>query len=229
MTRTILILIALTSAAPAAVWLPVIDSTGNAYYLASDPSETPVSFADALVAVNAMDLQAGYPAAYGASTYRNPAALYFLPTDWELYMGWFEDDLPVGQAEWREDSWATGDLASYRVGMRAVTSPHEGDANNDGLVDVVDLGILAQNYGSECGMWWSAGDFNLDGAVDVVDLGILAKNYDWTTAAVVPEPCMLTLMCFPILACRHLGRSASLGNPAGQGNLGRHPTRGVLV
>ncbi|NLE28744.1 MAG: hypothetical protein GX629_03625 [Phycisphaerae bacterium] len=59
-----------------------------------------------------------------------------------------------------------------------------GDANNDGKVDVGDLGILAANYGRDLqaqgvdsSLWWSLGDFNDDGKVDVGDLGILAANY----------------------------------------------------
>jgi hypothetical protein len=63
-----------------------------------------------------------------------------------------------------------------------------GDANNDGMVDVGDLGILAANYGVTNNATWIMGDFNGDGAVDVGDLGILAAHYgtnasnaDWTT------------------------------------------------
>jgi hypothetical protein len=51
-----------------------------------------------------------------------------------------------------------------------------GDANNDGMVDVGDLGILAANYGGS-GKSWGQGDFNGDGLVDVGDLGILAAHY----------------------------------------------------
>ena len=51
-----------------------------------------------------------------------------------------------------------------------------GDANDDGTVDVGDLGILAANYG-QSDKNWSQGDFNSDGVVDVGDLGILAANY----------------------------------------------------
>ncbi len=52
-----------------------------------------------------------------------------------------------------------------------------GDANKDGKVNVVDLGILATNYGKTSGTSWETGDFNDDGNVNVVDLGILATNY----------------------------------------------------
>jgi hypothetical protein len=59
-----------------------------------------------------------------------------------------------------------------------------GDANNDEIVDVGDLGILAANYGRNLTAeailkeeQWFLGDFNSDGVVDVGDLGILAANY----------------------------------------------------
>jgi len=55
--------------------------------------------------------------------------------------------------------------------------PITGDANLDGRVDVVDLGILATNYGRTASTTWAMGDFNNDGKVDVLDLGLLATNY----------------------------------------------------
>jgi hypothetical protein len=51
-----------------------------------------------------------------------------------------------------------------------------GDANEDGMVDVGDLGILAANYGGS-NKSWTQGDFNDDHLVDVGDLGILAAHY----------------------------------------------------
>jgi hypothetical protein len=51
-----------------------------------------------------------------------------------------------------------------------------GDANEDGVVDVFDLSILAANYGGS-GMTWENGDFNNDGVVDALDLSIMAANY----------------------------------------------------
>jgi hypothetical protein len=58
-----------------------------------------------------------------------------------------------------------------------VRSAVKGDANWDSAVDVVDLGLLATNYGQSSGASWAGGDFSLDGAVDVTDLGLLATYY----------------------------------------------------
>jgi hypothetical protein len=51
-----------------------------------------------------------------------------------------------------------------------------GDANNDGAVDVADLGILATNW-QQSPRDFSHGDFDYSGTVDVADLGILASNW----------------------------------------------------
>jgi hypothetical protein len=86
---------------------------------------------------------------------------------------------------------------STTVTWNWIGPPHDGDANGDNTVNVVDLGTLAKNYGAASGATWAMGDFNGDGAVDVVDLGILAKNYDWvgtTGGAAVPEPATLSML-----------------------------------
>ena len=71
---------------------------------------------------------------------------------------------------------------------------HMGDANSDGNVNVVDLGVLAKNYGT-VGKHWDDADFSGDGEVNVVDLGVLAKNYDWTSGgSAIPEPMSLVLL-----------------------------------
>lgn len=52
-----------------------------------------------------------------------------------------------------------------------------GDTNDNGMVDVIDLGNLATNYGATSGKTWVQGDFDLNGTVDVIDLGNMATNY----------------------------------------------------
>ncbi len=75
---------------------------------------------------------------------------------------------------------------------------HGGDADEDGNVDVTDLGLLATNYGLS-GKVWADGDYNGDGNVDVSDLGILATEYGWSAeVAAVPEPSTLILLGFGV-------------------------------
>lgn len=77
-----------------------------------------------------------------------------------------------------------------------------GDANLDGRIDVVDLGILSTHWGL-AGNWY-AGDFNGDNIVNQEDLDILVASYDmeydiyWTngpqTLVPIPEPSTLILV-----------------------------------
>jgi hypothetical protein len=77
---------------------------------------------------------------------------------------------------------------------------HPGDANNDGAVNVGDLGILAGNWQqvTVLGKSWQEGDFTGDDIVNVGDLGVLAGAWGWTGTPVpgapVPEPASLTLL-----------------------------------
>jgi hypothetical protein len=75
-------------------------------------------------------------------------------------------------------------LDHIKITGESIQQQHQlsGDANDDGVVDVGDLGILAANYGMSSGATWDMGDFNGDGAVDVGDLGILAANYGTSTS-----------------------------------------------
>jgi hypothetical protein len=72
------------------------------------------------------------------------------------------------------DFFLTSDLTRpWFVDPDATALP--GDADNDGDVDVQDLGRLASNW-QRLGNW-SMGDFNIDGVIDVADLGLLASNW----------------------------------------------------
>jgi len=61
-----------------------------------------------------------------------------------------------------------------------LVSPYiPGDANNDGVVDSTDLGILGGSWGSATGdpKYDPCADFNSDGVIDSTDLGILGLNW----------------------------------------------------
>ncbi|MEM7680496.1 MAG: glycoside hydrolase family 30 beta sandwich domain-containing protein [Planctomycetota bacterium] len=72
----------------------------------------------------------------------------------------------------------------------------EGDANGDGVVDLLDFDILAQNFGAGPGAVGgeTIGDFNADGAVNLLDFDVLAQNFGATAPAVVPEPASFALL-----------------------------------
>ncbi len=75
--------------------------------------------------------------------------------------------------------WAMRTLYIDDVSFAPAQIKIPGDANNDGKVNVSDLGILATNYGMTGGATWEKGDFNNDQKVNVSDLGILATNYGY--------------------------------------------------
>lgn len=49
-----------------------------------------------------------------------------------------------------------------------------GDINRDGKVDIVDIGIAIDNYGSTTA---NISDLNHDGKVNIIDIGIIIDNY----------------------------------------------------
>jgi len=65
---------------------------------------------------------------------------------------------------------------TYPHPLRSEITPSfkRGDLNEDGRVDVIDLGILLLNWGSTSR---PAADINQDGRVDVIDFGILLSNW----------------------------------------------------
>jgi len=54
-----------------------------------------------------------------------------------------------------------------------------GDINSDGIVDYLDLNVIARAFGSEPGQlrWDSRADLNNDGIIDYLDINLCAKNY----------------------------------------------------
>src|SRR5674476_403560 len=85
---------------------------------------------------------------------------------------------------------AAVELILGAIGARLLFPSHAaqlpGDANNDGVVNISDLAILAAHYGTTSGATWSVGDFNGNGAVNISDLSILAAH--WGNVLVVPAP-----------------------------------------
>jgi hypothetical protein len=80
---------------------------------------------------------------------------------------------------------------------------HGGDANGDGLVNVGDLGIVAQNWG-RTGLSWSQGDFNDDTILNVGDLGVLAMAWgqSFSPSSPLPEPTSLLLIGSALMLLR---------------------------
>ena len=75
-------------------------------------------------------------------------------------------------------------IESYGSMMVDVTSPtptpsggnKPGDVNNDGVVNIIDIGIIIDNYGSSPPTDNKA-DLNKDNIVNIIDIGIVIDNY----------------------------------------------------
>ncbi|MEM7682478.1 MAG: SUMF1/EgtB/PvdO family nonheme iron enzyme [Planctomycetota bacterium] len=92
----------------------------------------------------------------------------------------------------------------FRVATFAVFAPLPGDANGDGVVDLLDFDVLAQNFGQGPGFGGSAagGDFNTDSVVDLLDFDILAQNFgvSGNSPTTIPEPATLGLVALASLS-----------------------------
>jgi hypothetical protein len=86
----------------------------------------------------------------------------------------------------RRDLDADGDVDADDVDMliHEVAGTEYGDANLDGAVDGVDLGIVTGSL-FQSGLGWAGGDFNFDGVTDVRDFNIWNQHKFF---AVVPPP-----------------------------------------
>jgi len=78
-------------------------------------------------------------------------------------------------------------LSGFTLNVRSTPVVLPGDANGDGMVNLVDFSLLATAFGTAD----SSADFNGDGFVNLVDFSILAANFGNTAADVVAAPVML--------------------------------------
>ncbi len=73
----------------------------------------------------------------------------------------------------------TGELfdGTAFVGTDIIFVNHAGDANNDGIINALDLGVINANWNPN---YNSNADFNKDGIVNALDIGILNVNFGET-------------------------------------------------
>ena len=86
-------------------------------------------------------------------------------------------------------------LAALALGTEVQAHPIPGDANDDNVVNLLDLGVVGDNW-KGTGKGWEEGDFTGDSKVDLLDLGVVGDNWTVTYTkgtAPVPEPTTLII------------------------------------
>ncbi|MEM7680855.1 MAG: Type 1 glutamine amidotransferase-like domain-containing protein [Planctomycetota bacterium] len=108
--------------------------------------------------------------------------------------GFFDFNTWTGLTNTSEEGWSTAN-GNLIVGPPVVLPPDlPGDANGDGLVDLLDFDVLAQHFGSNTGAGPAEGDFNADGVVDLLDFDVLAQHFGSSAPGAVPEPASLAVL-----------------------------------
>ena len=90
-----------------------------------------------------------------------------------------------------------------------VSLAHLGDANNNAIVDIQDLTIVANNW-QKPSATWSAGDLNLDGTTDIQEFTLVANNWQQTSTFSLSPPLLVSLSNTPIPEPAALPRRATL-------------------
>ena len=79
----------------------------------------------------------------------------------------------------RNPSCATNTDCSCTTSPTSTPTPVIGDVNGDGLVNIVDIGLIVDNYKKTGSPGFIPEDLNNDGVVNIVDLGIVIDHYQF--------------------------------------------------
>ena len=115
----------------------------------------------------------------------------------ELYDHNTDSDEKVNIANLRENSELVSHLSErLRAGWQGALPPHQGgdfatlflpwDVNNDGIVDVEDLLLVANSFESDA-LEYPKVDVNKDGHVDIIDLLFVASHLGESSGAAAPK------------------------------------------
>ena len=134
----------------------------SSYYAYIDEYEEPITFLREVTSVSTSNLECGV-----LLPISEPNHFYLF----ELW-AYGTDDLMVGKLM---VPYHNGHGWDYRFRI----SPLVGDLNNDGVVDIFDVVILAKAFGSKPGdpNWNPDADLNNDGVVDIFDVVILVNEF----------------------------------------------------
>lgn len=94
-----------------------------------------------------------------------------------------------------------------------------GDVSGDGKVDIIDIGVIIDNYRTTPILNQLA-DINTDGNVDIIDLGIIMDNYNRTELPKSNTSGQMWISTKELLALPITGNSWQLINNSARGNWG---------
>ncbi len=124
--------------------------------------------------------------------------------DWSSHVGTFDNfvfDSPYPGLSFQ---------AIYKDDQLDITATAmDGDANLDGVVNLLDLNAIATNYG-RTSQNWLGGDFSGDGMVNMADFNLLAAHFGQSLpqpasvplGTLIPEPAILVPSIFYFLFAR---------------------------
>jgi hypothetical protein len=134
-----------------------------------------------------------------AGTTRDSYMLLSDPTDTQLSVDLFHLVVPYGKhvdvgmqlvTASNEDAnpgWEKSYVWDYTgANIIKVKCPLNGDANEDGIVNLSDLSVLGTNWGLAGG--WAKADFTGDGTINLSDLSMLGTNWGQSADWYVPPP-----------------------------------------
>lgn len=168
----------------------------------------------------------------GADSQRLPIGIYDAQPDWHWHLDYFLSPLSAAEGAYAatlsaaaEDyeasepfllifglfgaQFGADDMAQAEADLVAAVfgAGMPGDANHDGVVDLLDFNVLKANFGANPALW-EQGDFDGVDGVNLVDFNILKNNFG--AAGQAPEPAagasLLLAMC---LFCAKLGERRS--------------------
>ncbi len=122
--------------------------------------------------------------------------------EWGGYaIGGFSEITPDGFIIGSYTEYQAGQVRFFKIAVPDET-PHTGDADNDGDVDIFDYMTVTARYGQDgTSQWrWVEGDFDEDGDIDIFDYMAMTAEYGWTeggggSGENIPEPATLFLVC----------------------------------
>lgn len=110
----------------------------------------------------------------GLADYKN-YDFHLKPTSPLIDRGYYLGSLVVGDYDGTSRPQGAGyDIGAYEYVDSSVSKM--GDVNANGVVNIIDIGIILDNYGKVASNYPKA-DINSDGVINIIDIGIIIDNY----------------------------------------------------